>query len=139
MANVLEVHSDAVTDEQITALAAYAQDMSEGELRDLILALTTNLSDGSDVAMISTSEDYTPAQIAKRLKMSRTHLYKLLDSGQIPSHRVGRDRRISGEDVILFEKQRQRERRALTERLSNADALHRRGLDELAESLLDEM
>ena len=32
--------------------------------------------------------DYTPAQVAQRLRMSRTHLYKLLDSGQIPSHRV---------------------------------------------------
>ena len=79
--------------------------------------------------------DYTPAQVMQRLRMSRTHLYKLLDSGQIPSHRVGRDRRVSGRDVITFVKCRQEERRALAERFAGAEAIRRGAVDELSAEL----
>lgn len=76
--------------------------------------------------------DYTPAQVAQRLRMNRTHLYKLLDSGQIPSHSVGRDRRVSGRDVVAFERRRQEERRALAERFASAEAIRRGAVEELA-------
>ena len=79
--------------------------------------------------------DYTPAQVAQRLRMSRTHLYKLLDSGQIQSHRVGRDRRVSGRDVVAFERRRQEERRALAERFASAEVIRRSAVDELAAEL----
>ena len=75
--------------------------------------------------------DYTPAQVAQRLRVSRTHLYKLLDSGQIPSHRVGRDRRVSGRDIAAFERRRQEERRALAERFARAETIRRGAVDEL--------
>ena len=67
--------------------------------------------------------------------MSRTHLYKLLDSGHIPSHRVGRDRRIAGRDIVAFERRRQEERRALAERFSNPEAIQRGAIDELVEQI----
>ena len=79
--------------------------------------------------------DYTPAQVAQRLQVSRTHLYKLLDSGQIPSHRVGRDRRVSGRDIAAFERRRQEERRALAERFARAETIRRGAVDELAAEL----
>ncbi|WP_128774412.1 helix-turn-helix domain-containing protein [Actinomyces oricola] len=120
---------------QIESLARFAEGMDEGELRDLIHALTARLSDGYPVTLIANDTDYTPAQVAERLRMSRTHLYKLLDSGEIPSHRVGRDRRIAGRDVITFERRRQAEHRALTERFANAEAIRRAAIDELASEL----
>ena len=67
--------------------------------------------------------------------MSRTRLYKLLDSGDIPSHRVGRDRRITGRDIVAFERRRQEERRALAERFSNPEAIQRGAIDELVEQI----
>lgn len=76
--------------------------------------------------------DYTPAQVAQRLRMSRTHLDKLLDSGQIPSHSVGRDRRVSGRDVVAFERRRQEECRALAERFASAEAIRRGAVEEFA-------
>ena len=139
MTDLLEIQPASVARQHVESLAAFAQDMDGGVLRDLILALTTTLSDGSTVALFTTDDDYTPAQVAKQLRMSRTHLYKLLDAGHIPSHRVGRDRRIAGSDVIAFEKQRQSERRALAVRLAHADVNHRQAIDELAETMLDAM
>ena len=67
--------------------------------------------------------------------MSRTRLYKLLDSGHIPSHRVGRDRRITGRDIVTFERRRHEERRALAERFSNPEAIQRGAIDELVEQI----
>lgn len=139
MTDLLEIRPTSVQQSQLDSLADFAQSMGESELRDLVLAVTRTLADGSVVAVFTTDEDYTPAKVAKQLKMSRTHLYKLLDTGEIPSHRVGRDRRISGHDVIAFEKRRQTDRRALAERLANADANHARALDELAKSMIADM
>ena len=61
----------------------------------------------------------TPNQVAERLGMSRSHLYKLLDRGELMSHRVGQDRRILLADLIAFETQRDHYRRELAERFAN--------------------
>ena len=50
--------------------------------------------------------------------MSRTHLYKFLDDGAIPSHRVGCERRIRTIDLAAFIAQRDIERRELAERFA---------------------
>jgi len=63
--------------------------------------------------------------------MDRTHLHRPLDSGRIPSHRVGRDRRVSGRDIAAFERRRQEERRALAECFARAETIRRGAVDEL--------
>lgn len=135
MTNVLEVSPTAAGAKDLAALTAFAHGLDESALRDLLLALSDSLTSGSTVALLDIDSDYTPSQVAERLKMSRTHLYKLLDSGQIPSHRVGRDRRIRGRDIIVFERQRQAERRALAERFSSAVEIRHGAVEELAEGL----
>ena len=125
MVDVLEVEPSAVDEQILAALSEFVDGLEESALRDLLLALTGSLESGGTVALLDVDTDYTPAQVAQRLRMSRTHLYKLLDSGQIPSHRVGRDRRVSGRDVVTFEKRRQEERRALAERFASAEAIRR--------------
>ncbi len=99
------------------------------------VALTGSLASGSSVALLDIDADYTPAQVAQRLRMSRTHPYKLLDSGRIPSHRVGRDRRIAGRDAVAFERHHQEERRALAERFAGAQTIRRGAVDGLAAEL----
>lgn len=99
------------------------------------VALTGSLASGSSVALLDIDADYTPAQVAQRLRMSRTHPYKFLDSGRIPSHRVGRDRRIAGRDAVAFERHRQEERRALAERFAGAQTIRRGAVDGLAAEL----
>lgn len=135
MAAVVEAKAELVDAAQLAALRAFAEGLSEGELRDLLVALSESLTSGLDLTLLDQSTEFTPAQAAARLGMSRTHLYKLLDSGMIPFHRVGRDRRISGPDLIACERQRQGERRALVERLSTPAAVTSAADEELADLL----
>lgn len=67
--------------------------------------------------------------------MSRTHLYKLLDRGEIVFHRVGRDRRIRIYDLLEFEEQRQRDRRELAERFAHQRQTAAAASDEIADLL----
>ena len=100
-----------------------------------VASLTRKTLDGADLALIEETSEYTPAQAATQLGMSRTHLYKLLDRGEIPSHRVGRDRRIRREDLMQFEADRQRDRRELAERFAHRDRTRTSLVDELANDL----
>ena len=135
MLDVLEVEPSAVDEQTLASLSEFVDGLEESALRDLLLALTGSLESGGTVALLDVDADYTPAQVAKQLRMSRTHLYKLLDSGHIPSHRVGRDRRITGRDIVAFERRRQEERRALAERFSNPETIQRGAIDELVEQI----
>lgn len=105
------------------------------ELREVLQALASSLRDGDDIVAFDADDTVTPNQAAKRLRMSRTHLYKLLDDGAIPSHRVGRDRRIQLRDLVTFIAQRDTERRELAERFASRQQIEDAAARELAEIL----
>ena len=105
------------------------------ELRDVLLSLSRCVRDGAEFAVIDGSAVLTPSQAAERLGMSRTHLYKLLDRGEIMSHRVGRDRRIRLNDLLTFESQRQCDRRELAERFATQQKTLAGAIDEVASRL----
>lgn len=128
---VLEVSAVNVPAGQLGALRQFATTLEQSQLRDLLLGLTSHVEQGSDVALLDADAELTPTQVAARLKMSRTHLYKLLDNGSLPCHRVGRDRRIRFSDVVDFERQRQLDRHELAERLATAGSTRSRAIDEL--------
>lgn len=44
----------------------------------------------------------TPEEAARRLSMGRTHLYLKLASGEIPSVRIGRSRRITRQALDAY-------------------------------------
>jgi excisionase family DNA binding protein len=121
--------------EQLDALEQYALTSAGPELRDVLLSLSRCVRDGAEFAVTDGAPALTPSQAAERLGMSRTHLYKLLDRGEIVSHRVGRDRRIRLSDLIGFETQRQRDNRELAERFANQQKTRSGAIDELAELL----
>lgn len=105
------------------------------ELRDVLLSISRCVRDGDEVVVVDGSETVTPSQAAERLGMSRTHLYKLLDRGEILYHRVGRDRRIRVHDLLEFEEQRQRDRRELAERFAQQGQTATAATDEIADLL----
>lgn len=117
--------------DQLESVAASLPD----ELRHLLVTLAESLRDGAEIVAIDGNETFTPRHAAKHLGMSRTHLYKLLDNGTIPSHRVGRDRRIAGEDLLEFAAQRDGERRELAERFAHQDATRAGAVEEIADLL----
>lgn len=124
-----------VTPVQIAALERFARTEAEAELRDVLLSITRGLRNGAEIALVDDTSTLTPAEVAKRLNLSRTHLYKLLDQGEIVSHRVGRDRRIRLRDLIEFEAKRQRDRRDLAERFANQERIRHGAIDEIADLL----
>lgn len=129
------IASRALPIEQIDALDAIAHDAPNVELQELLQSLVRCLREGDDIIAIDPQVTLTPNQAADRLGMSRTHLYKLLDSGAIEHHRVGRDRRIPFAALAEFEAKRQADRRELAERFAHRDRTREAATDEIADLL----
>lgn len=74
---------------------------------------------GLTVTLVPHGKELTSNQAAEMLGVSRPYLIeKLLDTGEIPYHRTGRDRRIKIEDVLAFRERRAQQRRAAAKRLT---------------------
>ena len=57
-------------------------------------------------------------QAADILKVSRPFLVDLLDAGQLPSHKVGQERRVFLRDVMFYKERDDARRHALLDELS---------------------
>lgn len=121
--------------EQLEALEQYATTNAGPELRDVLLSLSRCVREGAEFAVLDGAVELTPSQAARRLGMSRTHVYKLLDRGEIVFHRVGRDRRIRVRDLLNFEARRQQGRRELAERFAHQQETRTGAIDEVADLL----
>ncbi|MFT3971216.1 MAG: helix-turn-helix domain-containing protein [Micropruina sp.] len=129
------IETSNVSIDQLAALARFAETAAP-ELRDVLLSVSRCIQEGAELLVVDGAETLiTPTQVAVRLSMSRTHVYKLLDRGEIMSHRVGRDRRIRLTDLLAFEDQRQRDRRELAERFSKQRQTRADAVDELIDQL----
>lgn len=121
--------------EHLEALEHFACAEVGPELRDVLMSVTRCIRDGESLVTVDGHATLTPNQVAERLGMSRSHLYKLLDRGEIVSHRVGRDRRIRLSDVIAFETERDHDRRELAERFAKQHETRSGAIDEIADLL----
>ncbi|MFC8531045.1 helix-turn-helix domain-containing protein [Nocardia sp. NPDC057227] len=134
-AAIHEVKAASVPDGQLDALHSFASTLAPSELRDALLEMSKGALTGMNVAVFDDTATCTPAEAAKRLGMSRTHLYKLLDRGAVPFHHVGRDRRLYVKDVVIFAAERDRDRRELAERFARTDADREAAIAELMDEL----
>lgn len=124
----------AIPVRQLEELDAFAR-TRDPALRDVLLSVSRCVRDGADLVVVDNHPTLTPNQAAERLGMSRTHLYKLLDRGEIMSHRVGRDRRIRLDDIVQYESERHAARRELAERFAHQTQTRRAALDKVADLL----
>ncbi|MDR1428441.1 MAG: helix-turn-helix domain-containing protein [Bifidobacteriaceae bacterium] len=135
METIETIKTSDIPFDQVDALEQYAETSAEPELRDMLRSLIRCVREGSEFAIIDNSAAVTPNQAAEHLGMSRSHLYKLLDRGEIVFHRVGRDRRIRVRDLLDFEAQRQRDRRELAERFARQNQTRTAAVNELVDLL----
>jgi excisionase family DNA binding protein len=85
-----------------------------GILKDVVRYMAA----GRAVALVPQKEQLTTQLAANILGFSRPHLIKLLESGAIPYQKVGQHRRLMLKDVLAFQKQRDKARRATLDELA---------------------
>lgn len=105
----------------------------ESEIGAALDVLVGYVKSGRDALVAGPEDLVTPAQGAKILGMSRTHLYKVLDSRELPFVYVGRDRRIALADLVAFGNRRERERSRLAERFAHKTVAREAIIDELVD------
>lgn len=76
------------------------------------------MASGQSVVLLSENEEFTTQAAANYLGMSRPHLVKLLEVGEIPFHFVGTHRRIYLKDLQAYERIRDRKRRESLDRIN---------------------
>lgn len=117
--------SSQLTTEDIAQLEHIIETEDRPNVRRVIETVTALARSGGDIHFISTDEEFTPSAAAKKLKMSRTHLYKLLDRGEIPFYQVGAHRRIRAHDLAQFEEKRRADKNELAEKFFHKESVIR--------------
>ena len=83
-------------------------------LRDLLV----EMAQGNAVTIVPTHAELTTQEAANILNVSRPHLVKLLEEGEIPYSKTGTHRRIRYQDLMSYRDQRDHESRAALDELA---------------------
>lgn len=76
-----------------------------GHAVELLLDILSEMSRGNAISILPIHTELSTQEAATLLNVSRPFLVKLLDSKQIPHHKVGSHRRVFAKDVINYKQQ----------------------------------
>ena len=98
-------------------------------LNDLFVAVVEAMKRKEAVFLMHENEAFTTQAAANFLGVSRQYLVRLLEDGKIPFHHAGTHRRVFFKDLVKFQHERSRGRKAgldqMTEELAKADVYDR--------------
>ena len=77
----------------------------------LLTSIIGNMAQGKSIALMATDAEITTQQAAEILNVSRPHVIKLLEKGEIPFKKVGSHRRILLQDILEYESKFRTQRR----------------------------
>lgn len=86
---------------------------------ELLRNLLTEMAQGNAVTIMPTHAQVTTQEAANILNVSRPHLIKLLESGELPFCRIGTHRRIPLQDVLNYKTRRQEDSEAAMQALAD--------------------
>lgn len=81
-------------------------------LNDLFVAVVEAMKRKEAVFLMHENETFTTQAAANFLGVSRQYLVRLLESGAIPFHHAGTHRRVFFKDLVQYQQERSRTRRA---------------------------
>jgi excisionase family DNA binding protein len=84
----------------------------------LLKDITRNMRLGRAIVLIPENQQLTTQRAADLLGVSRPHLIKLLEAGELPYHKAGSHRRIYLKDLIAYQKRRDFERKKALDRIA---------------------
>ena len=85
---------------------------------EVLASVVRGMAAGQTMTIAPSGRRLTTQQAAEMLHMSRPHLVKLLDRGELPFDRVGTHRRVKVEDVLAYRRRRALERERQLDELS---------------------
>ena len=93
----------------------------------VLVAAVGAMAQGNAVSIVPVHHELTTQQAAGLLGVSRPHLVKLVDAGEIPHHKTGSHRRIYFEDLMRYRGLRDAQRSEALRELTRKSAEY--GLD----------
>lgn len=87
----------------------------------LLVDILTQLGQGRGVAIIPEKAELTTQEAADYLNVSRPYVVKLVETGKLIARTVGTRRRIAFEDLIRFDEEGRKTRRAALDELTRLD------------------
>lgn len=91
---------------------------------NVLMKVLSVMSEGKPFTLIPMHEELTTQQAADVLNVSRPYLNKVLDLGEIPHRKVGRNRRVKFSDLLEYKRQQEiRSKSALQELADQAQEL----------------